>query len=130
MGFEYIDHVIVQLYPHNPNKTQNCVAIALVFGVIPGERDKLIEEACKLFKKHTLSQKTSMAVLDGLKIPGELRKYAQSAKKSMITLKEAEKTGKDMGIQFVEVTGPQGKIGALAALGLYDDVKEAVKVYY
>jgi len=35
-----------------------------------------------------------------------------------------------MGIQFVEVTGPQGKIGALAALGLYDDVKEAVKVYY
>jgi len=128
MGFEYIDHVIVQLYPHNPNKTQNCVAIALVFGVMPGERDKLIEEAYKLFKKHTLSQKTSMAVLDGLKIPEELRNYAQSAKKSMITLKEAEKIGKDMGIQFVEVTGPQGKIGALAALGLYDDVKEAVKL--
>jgi methanogenesis imperfect marker protein 11 len=130
MGFEYIDHVIVQLYPHNPNKTQNCVAIALVFAVKPGERDKLIEEAYKLFKKHTLSQKTSMAVLDGLEIPEELRKYAQSAKKSMITLKEAEKVGKDIGIQFVEVTGSQGKIGALAALGLYDDVKEAVKVYY
>lgn len=128
MGFEYIDHVIVQLYPHNPNKTQNCVAIALVFAVKPGERDKLIEEAYKLFKKHTLSQKTSMAVLDGLKIPEKLRKYAQSAKKSMITLKEAEKIGKDVGIQFVEVTGPQGKIGALAALGLYDDVKEAVKL--
>lgn len=130
MGFEYIDHVIVQLYPHNPNKTQNCVAIALVFAVKPGERDKLIEEAYKLFKKHTLSPKTSMAVLDGLEIPEELRKYAQSAKKSMITLKEAEKVGKDIGIQFVEVTGSQGKIGALAALGLYDDVKEAVKVYY
>ncbi len=130
MGFEYIDHVIVQLYPHNPNKTQNCVAIALVFAVKPGERDKLIEEARKLFKEHTLSQKTSMAVLDGLKIPEDLRKYAEAAKKSMITLEEAEKTGKELGIQFVEVTGPQGKIGALAALGLYDDLKEAVKVYY
>ncbi len=130
MGFEYIDHVIVQLYPHNPNKTQNCVAIALVFAVKPGERDKLIEEARKLFKKNTLSEKTSMAILDGLKIPQELRDYADAAKKSMITLEEAEKVGNDLGIQFVEVTGPQGKIGALAALGLYNDIKEAVKVYY
>ena len=28
------------------------------------------------------------------------------------------------------VTGDQGKVGALAALGLHDDVDEAVKVYY
>jgi hypothetical protein len=27
------------------------------------------------------------------------------------------------------VTGEQGKVGALAALGLYDDVEEAVKAY-
>lgn len=130
MGFEYIDHVIVQLYPHNPNKTQNCVAIALVFAVKPGEREKLIEEARKMFKEHTLSDKTSMAILDGIKIPKNLREYAEAAKKSMITLEEAEKAGKEIGIQFVEVTGPQGKIGALAALGLYNDLKEAVKVYY
>jgi methanogenesis imperfect marker protein 11 len=130
MGFQYIDHVIVQLFPHNPNKTQNCVAIALVFAIKPGEREKIIEEARKLLKKSTLSSKTSMAILDGIDIPKKLRKYAEAAKKSMITLEEAEKTGEEIGIQFVEVTGARGKIGALAALGLYDDIKEAVKVYY
>lgn len=129
MGFEYLDHVTVQLYPHNPNKTQNCVAIALVFAIKPGEREKLIEEARKMFKKHTLSDKTAMAILDGIKIPEKLREYAIAAKGSMITLEEAEMIGEDIGIQFVEVTGPQGKIGALAALGIYNDIKEAVKVY-
>ena len=48
----------------------------------------------------------------------------------MITLEEAQRTADDVGVQLVEVTGARGEIGALAALGLYDDVKEAVKVYY
>ncbi len=129
-GFEYINHVIVQLYPHNPNKTQNCVAIALVFAVKPGERDKLIGEARELFKESTLSQKTSMAVLDGIKIPEKLREYSMATKQSMMSLEEAEKTAKELGIELIEVTGSHGKIGALAALGLYNDIKEAVKVYY
>lgn len=129
-GFEYINHVIVQLYPHNPNKTQNCVAIALVFAVKPGERDNLIEEARELFKESTLSQKTSMAILDGIKIPEKLREYSMATKQSMMSLEEAEKTAKELGIELIEVTGSHGKIGALAALGLYNDIKEAVKVYY
>jgi methanogenesis imperfect marker protein 11 len=129
-GFEYINHVIVQLYPHNPNKTQNCVAIALVFAVKPGERDKLIEEARELFKGSTLSQKTSMAILDGIKIPEKLREYSMATKQSMMSLEEAEKTAKELGIELIEVTGSHGKIGALAALGLYNDIEEAVKVYY
>jgi methanogenesis imperfect marker protein 11 len=130
MGFEYLDHVTVQLFPHNPNKTQNCVAIALVFAVKPGERDKLIEKTSELLKKHTLSKKTAIAVLDGINIPKELRSYSEAAKKSMIYLEEAEKTAEEVGVQLVEVTGSMGKIGALAALGLYNDIKEAVKVYY
>jgi methanogenesis imperfect marker protein 11 len=130
MGFEYIDHVIVQLYPHNPNKTQNCVAIALVFAVKPGEREKLIEETRKMLKENTLSEKTSMAILDGIEIPEKLREYAMATKTSMMSLEEAEKTAKEVGIELIEVTGSQGKIGALAALGLYNDIKEAVKVYY
>ncbi len=129
MGFEYINHVIVQLYPHNPNKTQNCVAIALVFAIKPGNRERIIEETCKLLKKHTLSSKTSIAVLDGISVPEKLREYAEAAKKSMIYLEEAEEAAKEIGIELVEVTGSEGKIGALAALGLYNDIEEAVKVY-
>lgn len=129
MGFEYLDHITVQLYPHNPNKTQNCVAIALVFAVKPGERDILVEKAREILKKHTLSDKTALAVLEGIKVPHKLREYAEAAKKSMITLEKAQKIAKEVGVRLVEVTGAQGEIGALAALGLYDDVKEAVKVY-
>jgi len=130
IGFEYLDHVIVQLYPHNPNKTQNCVAIALVFAVKPGEREKLIDKTREMLKKHTLSEKTSMAILDGVKIPEKLREYAMATKKSMMSLEEAEKVANEVGIELIEVTGSQGKIGALAAIGLYNDIKEAVKVYY
>ncbi|MDP3066653.1 MAG: DUF1743 domain-containing protein [Methanobacteriaceae archaeon] len=129
MRFQYLDHVTVQLYPHNPNKTQNCVAIALVFAVLPGEKDKLVHEARKLLKKYTLSDKTSIAVLEGLKIPEKLRSYSEAAKMSMITLEEAEKVAGEVGVELVEVTGNQGKIGALAALGLYNDLKEAARVH-
>lgn len=130
MGFEYLDHVTCQLFPHNPNKTQNCVAIALVFAVKPGEKDELVKNICKLLKENTLSDKTAVAVFEGISVPEKLRDYAVSAKKSMKTLEEAEEIGKEVGVQFFEVTGKEGKIGALAALGLYDDLKEAVKVYY
>lgn len=130
MGFEYLDHVTCQLYPHNPNKTQNCVAIALVFAVEPGRRDELIEKTRELLKKDTLSEKTAIAVLDGFKVPKKLREYAEKTKKSMMTVEDAEETAKEVGVQLVQVTGAPGEIGALAALGLYNNLEEAVKVYY
>lgn len=129
-GYQYLDHIIVQLYPHNPHKTQNCVSVALTFAVKPGERDKLVEQAREILKENTLSEKTSIAVLDGLEIPQSLRDYATRTKKSMMSVEEAEKIAQETGVELIEVTGSQGKIGALAALGLYDDPDEAVKVYY
>ncbi len=129
-GFQYLDHVIVQLYPHNPHKTQNCVSVALTFAVNPGEKEKLIEKAVEILKKNTLSNKTAIAVLQGIQIPHDLRIYAEKAKKSMISVEESENVAENLNIELIEVTGAQGKIGALAALGLYNDVEEAVKVYY
>ncbi|MBU4536092.1 MAG: DUF1743 domain-containing protein [Euryarchaeota archaeon] len=129
-GFQYLDHVIVQLYPHNPHKTQNCVSVALTFAVNPGEKEKLVEKAVKILKKNTLSDKTAIAVLEGIQIPQDLRIYAEKAKKSMISVEESENVAENLNIELIEVTGAQGKIGALAALGLYNDVEEAVKVYY
>jgi len=129
-GYQYIDHITVQLYPHNPNKTQNCVAIALVFAVEPGKKDKLVQEVVELLKKGTLSDKTAIAVLEGIPVPEKLRSYGESAKTSMLTLEDAERVAEEVGVELMEVTGSQGKIGALAALGMYDDIEEAVKVYY
>lgn len=130
MGFEYLDHVTCQLYPHNPNKTQNCVSIALVFAVEPSRRDELIDKTKRILKRDTLSDKTAIAILDGFEVPEVLREYAVNTKKSMMTVEDAVITAKKAGVQLEPVTGLPGEIGALAALGLYNDVKEAVKVYY
>jgi tRNA(Ile2) C34 agmatinyltransferase TiaS len=106
------------------------VAIALVFAVKQDEKDKLVKEVVRLLKEDTLSNETAIAVIQGIQIPEELRSYAGAAKKSMITVEEAEKVAESVGVELVEVTGSQGKIGALAALGVYNDIEEAAKVYY
>lgn len=129
-GFEYLDHVIVQLYPHNPYKTQNCVSIALTFAVLPEDKEKLVDRTIELLKKDTLSDKTSIAILKGLSVPKELTEYSMKAKTAMVTVEEAEKIANDLDIPLIAVTGDHGKIGALAALGLYNNLDEAVKVYY
>lgn len=128
-GFEYLDHIIVQLYPHNPHKTQNCVSIALTFAVSSDRKEELIEKTIKLLKRDTLSDKTAIAILEGLDIPEKLKEYSIATKSGMMDVETAEKTAEELDIPLIAVTGEQGKVGALAALGLYNDVEEAVKVY-
>ena len=129
-GFEYLDHIICQLYPHNPHKTQNCVSIALTFAVLEEDKERLIERLIEILKHDTLSDKTAIAVLEGIGIPEKLREYAMATKTGMMDVETAEKVAEDLDIPLIAVTGDQGKVGALAALGLYDDCDEAVKVYY
>ena len=128
-GFEYIDHIIVQLYPHNPHKTQNCVSIALTFAVEEFRKGELIQKTQEILKRDTLSNKTAIAILEGNSIPEELREYAIKTKQKMMTIAKAEDVANRLNIPLIAVTGDQGKVGALAALGLYDDVEEAVKLY-
>lgn len=129
-GFEYLDHVIIQLYPHNPHKTQNCVSIALTFAVFPDEKEKLIDRTIELLKRDTLSDETSIAVLEGLTIPKKLTDYSMKVKTGMVTVEEAENMAAELNILLICITGDHGKIGALAALGLYNNLDEGVKVYY
>ena len=128
-GFEYIDHIIVQLYPHNPHKTQNCVSIALTFAVESERKEELINKLVEILKRDSLSDKTAIAILEGLDIPEKLREYSIATKSGMMTVEKAEEVAKELNIPLIAVTGEQGKVGALAALGLYNDVEEAVKVY-
>jgi methanogenesis imperfect marker protein 11 len=128
-GFEYLDHIIVQLYPHNPHKTQNCVSIALTFAVESDKKEALINRVIEILKRDTLSDKTAIAILEGLEIPKKLRDYSIATKSGMMDVETAEAIAKELDIDLIAVTGNQGKIGALAALGLYNDVEEAVKAY-
>ena len=79
--------------------------------------------------RDTLSDKTAIAILEGLEIPEKLRQYSIATKSGMMDVETAESTAKELGIELIAVTGEQGKVGALAALGLYNDVEEAVKAY-
>ena len=128
-SFEYLDHIIVQLYPHNPHKTQNCVSIALTFAVESDKKEALINRVIEILKRDTLSDKTAIAILEGLDIPKKLREYSIATKSGMMDIETAEATAKELDIDLIAVTGEQGKVGALAALGLYNDVEEAVKAY-
>ena len=128
-GFEYLDHIIVQLYPHNPHKTQNCVSIALTFAVEQSKKEDLINRVIEILKRDTLSDKTAIAILEGLDIPEKLREYAIATKSGMMDVETAESVASELNIPLIAVTGEQGKVGALAALGIYNDVEEAVKAY-
>ena len=128
-GFEYLDHIIVQLYPHNPHKTQNCVSIALTFAVPENKKEDLIKRTIEILKRDTLSDKTAIAVLEGLEVPDKLRQYSIATKSGIMDIETAKKTAEELCIDLIPVSGEQGKVGALAALGLYNDVEEAVKVY-
>ncbi len=129
LGFEYLDHIIVQLYPHNPHKTQNCVSIALTFAVEESKKQELIDKVIEILKRDTLSDKTAIAILEGIDIPKKLREYSIATKSGMMDVETAESVANELNIPLITVTGDQGKVGALAALGLYDDVEEAVKAY-
>ncbi|MBR5954257.1 MAG: DUF1743 domain-containing protein [Methanobrevibacter sp.] len=128
-GFEYLDHIIVQLYPHNPHKTQNCVSIALTCAVESDKKEALINRVIDILKRDTVSDKTAIANLERHEIPEKLRDYSIATKTVMMDVETAESHAKELGIDLIAVTGDQGKVGALAALGLYNDVEEAVKAY-
>ena len=88
-----------------------------------------VNRLVEILKRDSLSDKTAIAILEGLDIPEKLRQYSIATKSGMMTVEKAEEVAEELNIPLIAVTGEQGKVGALAALGLYNDVEEAVKVY-
>jgi len=129
MGYRYLEHITCQLFPDNPNKTRNCVAIALVFAVEVGEVDNLVDCVVSKLKEFTLSDKTAIAVWDKLDVPHDVEVYGLEAKKSMKYLDEAKSIAENNNVRVEYVTGEGGLIGALAAIGLYNQPEEYSKVY-
>ncbi|KYC46577.1 MAG: hypothetical protein APG11_01806 [Candidatus Methanofastidiosum methylothiophilum] len=124
---DYLRHTLVQLYPRNPHKTQNCVSTALTFGVEPKNISLFRERIFELFKKYTLSKETGLVMLPGIGIDKEIRDYSFKVKNSLISLNEAIEFSKK--VKNLEVLMDNwGLIGAIAALGYSEDPNEAVKL--
>lgn len=129
-GYKYLEHITCQLYPNNPNKTKNCVSIILVFAVKEEEKEDLISIVKSKLKEKTLSENTAFVVYDKLEVPSAVQQYGLEAKKSMKYFDEAERIALENNIRIEYVTGHAGLIGALAAIGLYNNPEEYAKVYY
>ncbi|RZN45226.1 hypothetical protein EF808_07160 [archaeon] len=126
----YIDHTITQLYPHAPKKTTNCVTVAINLACPLGQEKQLKQYLLDNLAERTYSDDASAVFWEKVKIPDELRRYTQNAKNRIVDLTEAEDTAKENGVELVEVTGPMGKIGAVASIGLHRDRERAVMPYY
>jgi methanogenesis imperfect marker protein 11 len=127
-SFYYLGHTINQLFPQNPHKTQNCVSIAISFGTVPEKRQSLIKSVIKLLKENTESKETGLAVYNGIEVSSILRRYGRKAKMKMIDIETARKVARKCGVELIEITGERGLIGALAAIGYYDEPDLAVRV--
>lgn len=124
---DYLRHTLVQLYPRNPHKTQNCVSTALTFGVDPKKVPLFKERIFELFNKYTLSKETGLVMLTGIGIDKELRDYSLKVKNTLMSLEDA--TVFSNKVKNLEVLMSNwGLIGAIAALGYSEDPNEAVRL--
>lgn len=116
----FLQHKIVQLNHHAPHKTTNCTSTAISFAVAPNRLSNAIKFAADFIEDGTLSEQTSMAVWTGIEIPEELLRYGLKAKEFILAIEDAEEVARISGVELREITGPRGKIGALAAIGCFD----------
>lgn len=128
MDVDYLEHSIVQLYPRNPYKTQNCVAISVSFAASPNKKAKLINNFEEMLRDFSLSDYTGMAIFEGIIFNERLMNYAKKAKTSMIEIQETYEVASQCDVILLKVKGERGLIGALAAIPYVENPDEAVRL--
>jgi methanogenesis imperfect marker protein 11 len=114
-GVEFLNMRLVQLNPAVPNKTTNCVGSALNFAARPGSIEALRKFVCTFVEEHTFSKDTGIAFIQGI---GSLKDSpaAKAIKMEIVTLDDAEREARRLGIEYLDHTGRKGRIGALGAV--------------
>jgi len=116
----YIQHKIIQLNHRAPHKTTNCTSTGVSFAVPPDKIADAVEFSRKFFLDGSYSDQTAMAIFAGLDVPKTAVEFGIKAKEKILTEEEATRVAEDADIQLIEISGPRGKIGALAAIGCFD----------
>ncbi len=127
-GVDYLEHAIVQLYPQNPFKTQNCTSNSVSFAVPPELRDSMIKEFRDAVTERTLSKETGIAYLSGVMIQDGLKAFAKRVKVEMVTVEDAERAAIENDVRLFRITGSRGLIGAVAAIPYVESPDEAVRI--
>lgn len=127
-GVDYLENSIVQLFPQNPFKTQNCTSTSVSFAVAPKLKNRLVKEFRDAVTARTLSKETGMAWFTGVMIPKGLMEYAVRVKSEMVTVQDAENAAGESGVKISRITGERGLIGSVAAVPYVECPDEAVKL--
>lgn len=127
-GVDYLEHAIVQLYPQNPFKTQNCTSNSVSFAVPPKLKESIIKEFRDAITERTLSKETGMAYLSGLMIQDSLKTFAKRVKTEMVTVEDAERVAMENNVGLFRITGSRGLIGAVAAIPYVESPDDAVRI--
>jgi methanogenesis imperfect marker protein 11 len=117
---EKISHKVVMLNPNIKYKTAGNAASFLEIAIDPSKYDEIINKSIDFLKTTTLSENTAVAVLHGLNIPNELKKFANSVRAEEVKIDDALKTAEKCEIDVFEVTGKMGIVGAVASLAFFE----------
>jgi len=117
----YLSHTIVQLFPV-PYRTKNCVAVVCEFAT--RDPSRLISSFQRLLERHTLSEKTGMAVFSGFD-PSALAEYGWAVKRGEVS-RECLSSMKGPNLEYV-IEG-RGIIGAVAAIPFFTRYEEALQL--
>jgi methanogenesis imperfect marker protein 11 len=116
----FLEHKIIQLNPEAPNKTTNCTSSAVSFAVREKDVECLIQYFVDNVRKETLSDNTVVSAFVGLRVPDPLVKYGWEAKSILYDVDSAFRVAGQNGVRIIEITGKNGAIGAVAAIGCFD----------
>jgi methanogenesis imperfect marker protein 11 len=116
----FLEHKIIQLNPEAPNKTTNCTSSAVSFAVREKDVEELIQYFVDSVRRETMSHNTVVAAFIGLRVPEPLEKYGWEAKSILYKVDSAFQIAERNGVRLFEITGTNGAIGAVAAIGCFD----------
>ncbi|MEM2144260.1 MAG: hypothetical protein QW279_02785 [Candidatus Jordarchaeaceae archaeon] len=123
---EKISHKVVMLNPNIKYKTAGNAASFLEIAIDSSKYDEIINRSISFLRVNTLSENTAVTVLRGLNIPNELKKFANEVRTKEVKISDALNTAKKCGIDFFEVTGERGIIGAMASLAFFESSSEVL----
>lgn len=122
----YLGHSIVQLFPENPYRTTNCCATAAVLACRPGEDEPLLDRFESGLRALVYSGQCALAATRRVTVEPGLEELFREARSGMVAEERARSAALACGVETREVTGSRGLIGAVGALGGYDDPDGAV----
>ena len=122
-NIRYLIHGNIQLYPYNRYKTSNCFSTVIGFIYKTAkEKNSIIRHFQTGLKKYSLSKETAMATYEGFYLPHKIKDLSSALKFHFFDdIDYIKKIAEKNNLKTYPITGRRGIIGAVAAIGLYDD---------